>query len=347
MFRIALRDLQFRRRRFLIAIVGASLVFALSLTTQGLAESFDRETTDTLQNMGAGTWFVSSRSPGPFTGFAPIGDDAVAALSDSSADEVSKMVVIRQPIKVGDQSKDGALIGVEPGGLGMPTALTSGRSVQDDDEAVVSVRSNAELGSTIHVGEVPVKVVGLTDITLLGGTPIVFTTLGHAQSVIGAGPLVTVLATRASVATAPDGLRAMTPDEVHAATLQPLGDAISTISMTRTILWLIAAMIVGAILYLNAIERNRDVAVMKAIGVTSRSVAGSMLVQAVIIGVISGLLGDAIALLIAPAFPLQVTVTATWLILLPVLATFVSCIGCTVAVRRAVKTSPALAFGGA
>ena len=42
MWMTALRDLQWRRRRFPIAVVGTSLVFAMTLVLAGLATSFDR-----------------------------------------------------------------------------------------------------------------------------------------------------------------------------------------------------------------------------------------------------------------------------------------------------------------
>ena len=46
----AWRDLQFRRRRFVSAVLGASLVFALSLTVAGLAASFDHEVDATVHH---------------------------------------------------------------------------------------------------------------------------------------------------------------------------------------------------------------------------------------------------------------------------------------------------------
>ena len=49
----ALRDLQWRRRRIVIAIVGTGLVFAMSLLMSGLANSFSVEVNRTLDRQGA------------------------------------------------------------------------------------------------------------------------------------------------------------------------------------------------------------------------------------------------------------------------------------------------------
>ena len=328
----------------MIAVIGATLVFALSLVVQGLAESFARETTDTLSNSGVGRWFVSDRSTGPFTGFAPIDREQAQQLMAQTP--ISEMLVVRQPIGTGNDRKDGAVIGVEPGAIGAPLRLSAGRDVKRDGEAVVSARSGADVGSTLVVGGSPLRVVGTVDTTLLGGTTNVYTTLSSAQALVGAGPVVTVLATTAAPAIVPPGLTMMRNADVHRATLQPLQEAIDTIATMRSILWLVASLIVGAMLYLNAIERTRDVAVMKAIGVTSGSIAGSMLLQAALIALISAVLAGATALVVAPTFPMKVAVTPVWLLLLPVFAVTVSCAACSAAVRRALTTSPAVAFGG-
>ena len=47
MLRVTLRDLQWRRRRFVIAIVGTSLVFAMTLVLTGLSNGFREEANNT------------------------------------------------------------------------------------------------------------------------------------------------------------------------------------------------------------------------------------------------------------------------------------------------------------
>ena len=347
LIRLAIRDLQFRRRRFAIAIVGASLVFGLSLVVQGLAESFDRETSDTLSNLGVGRWFVSSRSTGPFTGFTPLGQSQIDALETGIGGTASRLLTTRQPIGSGSDRQDAGLVGVEPGALGGPRHLAAGRAVAGDGEAVVSEIAEVPVGKTILVGGVKLRVVGTVDLTLLGGGAVVYTSLRQAQTILGAGPLVTVVVGSTAPRRLPPEVVMLSGSEVHEATLRPLEAAIGTIAMMRSILWLVAALIVGSILYLNALERSRDVAVMKAIGVSSGSIIGSMLCEAAVITVVSGAVADVISVAIAPVFPMRVTITPTWLVVLPLFALVVSGVACLGAVRRAVSVEPAMAFGGA
>jgi len=53
MLRAALRDLQWRWKRFVIAMIGVALVFAMGLIMTGLEASFSVEVDRTLDSIGA------------------------------------------------------------------------------------------------------------------------------------------------------------------------------------------------------------------------------------------------------------------------------------------------------
>ena len=67
----ALRDLQWRKRRFVIAIVGTGLVFAMTLVLTGLANGFGVEANRTVDALGLPNYLVKSGAPGPFLGSSP------------------------------------------------------------------------------------------------------------------------------------------------------------------------------------------------------------------------------------------------------------------------------------
>ena len=48
-------------------------------------------------------------------------------------------------------------------------------------------------------------------------------------------------------------------------------------------MWLVAAMIVGALLYVSALQRVRDFAVIKALGSSSLALFGSLALQSVVV----------------------------------------------------------------
>src|SRR5450631_2092425 len=64
---VSLRDLQWRRRRFLIGVLAAGLVFALTLLMSGVSASFGNEIKNTVVAFNVDEWVVPSGVSGPFT----------------------------------------------------------------------------------------------------------------------------------------------------------------------------------------------------------------------------------------------------------------------------------------
>ena len=115
MLRAALRDLQWRWKRFVIAMVGVALVFAMGLIMTGLSESFSLEVDRTLRAIDADAWAVSEDASGPFTSFVPM-------LASAGGPDASPVMVLRQTIADGGTLADIIVVGVEPGRLGSPQA---------------------------------------------------------------------------------------------------------------------------------------------------------------------------------------------------------------------------------
>ena len=106
------------------------------------------------------------------------------------------------------------------------------------------------------------------DRTMDGGVPLVYMTLATVQrAVTGGRPLITAVATTGTPADVPAGLVVFTPTGVVTDTVTALGSAVSSIDNTRSLMWVIAAAIVASMLYVAALERKRDFAVLKALGV--------------------------------------------------------------------------------
>jgi putative ABC transport system permease protein len=72
MWRVALRDLQWRRRRFVIALLATSLVFGMTLLMAGADASLHNEGRRIVAALGADAWLVADGASGPFTTSTPI-----------------------------------------------------------------------------------------------------------------------------------------------------------------------------------------------------------------------------------------------------------------------------------
>ena len=86
------------------------------------------------------------------------------------------------------------------------------------------------------------------------------------------------------------------------------------------LLWIVAVLIVGSLVYLSALERLRDFAVFKAIGVPTRSILAGLALQAVVVALLAAALGVILAQLLAPLFPMTVVVPMRGYLALPVIA---------------------------
>jgi putative ABC transport system permease protein len=340
----AIRDLQYRRRRVLVAVAGASLVLGLGLVMSGLAASFGNEADRTFAVLGADRWAVPPSMSGPFAGFSPMPADEALAMVQGG--EAGGVLASRVNAGTAEDPLDGILIGVEPGQPGSPLVTEAGTTLGGDGEAVVSSRFGFSVGQELSLGQSTFEIVGLVDASMLAGSPVIIVTLADAQLLATNGrPVVTSLALDADAEVVGE-LRVLDAAAARDDAVRPLESAEQTIAFVRTLLWLVAAMIVGSVLYLNALERTGDVAVFKAIGVSGRSVVMGMFLQALIVGVAASAAAAVIGLALAPVFPLRVEIPNSALTTLPVVALVVSCLGALAGVRRAVKISPALAFGG-
>src|ERR671926_288556 len=78
----ALRDMQWRKRRFVIAILSTSIIFAMTLALTGLANGFRVEAEKTVDALGVDLFLVKAGASGPFVGatpFAPVDLPRIAA----------------------------------------------------------------------------------------------------------------------------------------------------------------------------------------------------------------------------------------------------------------------------
>ena len=120
----------------------------------------------------------------------------------------------------------------------------------------------------------------------------------------------------------------------------------SSIDLIRILLWVVAAIIIGAVVYLSALERQRDFAVLLAVGGRSRQLATSLAIQAVFVALLAVATAAALQAVVAPVFPLKVRVPPASLWQLPTVAVVVALLAASAAMRRVRKTDPAAAFGG-
>jgi putative ABC transport system permease protein len=172
-------------------------------------------------------------------------------------------------------------------------------------------------------------------------------TLHDVQTtLLGGRAVVTAVATKGVPGAVPPGLTVLTNQTVEKQTLETLAGGVSSIEQSRTLMWLVAAIIVAALVYVSALQRVRDFAVLKALGSSSRSLFGSLCLQAVIVTLLAAGLGMIASRFMTGIFKQPVTVPPSAYATLPVVAVVVGLVASLVALRQATGADPAAAFGG-
>jgi putative ABC transport system permease protein len=344
---VSRRDLGWRRRRFVIAVAAITLVLALTLLLSGFRDGIDVETARTVRALGGDTFVVREGVSGPFTTVSQLGPDvADVVLSFPGVRRADPIVSIRHAIESSPVT-DVYLVGARPGGLGAPT-VRSGRAPRAHGEAVLDRRAGRDIGDVVRLGGRTFEVVGLVSgVTVWAGVPAMFVTLADAQDLVfGGAPAATAVVVAGVPQERRSGLSIIDSSEARADLKRPLANAITTIDLLRFFLWVVAAAIVGSVLYVSALERSRDFAVFKAFGTDSSDLVTTLMVEAFVLAAVSAALAVALSRVLAALFPAVISFPARTLVLLPLVALAVGLVGSLAGARRAITVDPATAFGG-
>lgn len=349
MLRPALRDLQWRSRRFAIAVLGTSLVFGMTLVITGVSSGFGAEVSNTVNGLRVDTWVVRTGASGPFLGSAPMAASQVRVIQGlAGVNRAVATVFVRKDVLRAGRPSPVNVFGAPAGTLALP-ATSMGRAPTHSGEIAISTKlPGYSLGSQVVLAGRSFDVVGyVPDATALGGVPNVYLTLRDAQLTAFAGqPVATAIAVSGTPRNLPSGFSTLSNQAAEDDLLRALAQAKSSIGLLAFLLWIVAAMIVGSVIYVSVLERQRDFAVFKAIGVSSNSILGGLAVQAIVLSVAAAIIGSGVSLLLAPRFPVPVSLTLRSFLLLPVIAVAIGLVASVAGLRRAVSVDPALAFGG-
>jgi putative ABC transport system permease protein len=322
-------------------------VFALAIVITGISASFENETSRTIKAFAADEWVVSTKATGPFTSTTLIPVALLEQLRSQPGVEQATPILVNRNTLQGKSLRDTGIIGVIPGSVGVPK-IDKGRALTTNGEMIVDSSFGVPVGKTAKIGDATFRVVGQTSgVSYYAGSPTVFITLDDAQKLMLAGqPLATAFVVRGHIASAPEGTHGITNAQAIKDLKRPLESASGTVDILCVLMWIVAAGIIGSILYVQAIERTRDFAVFKATGVTGRTIASGMAFQAVVLALLAGIVAVVLSKLIGPVMPMSVEVPASAYLQLIVVAVVIGLIASLFGLRRAVSVDPALAFGG-
>jgi len=348
MVAVTLADLVYRYRQFLIAVIGAGLVMSIALILSGLSNGFSAETNWTVAGAGADRWIITAASEGRIAsvGVFPQSDVTRIGRNPGVARSDPITVLPQQVVRVGDGTVTVNVMGVRPGGLGDPRVVT-GHTVRGTGQMVVDSTAGIPIGGQVRMGGLHLRVVGLvSNRTLLGGGPMAYLALRDTQLLdLGGQPLVTAALTTGDPSTVPAGLDVLTNSQVENNIIASLGPAVSSINSFRILMWIIAGIIIAALLYVSALQRVQDFAVLKALGSSNAALLGSLALQAVLVSLAAAAFAAIASNFMGGLFDQPIDIPASALYALPIIAVLVGILSSLVALRQATGADPAAAFG--
>jgi putative ABC transport system permease protein len=339
---LGVRDLSWRRRRLLIAFVATGLVFTLALLMSGIKAGLDDEPGQVVSSFHVDGWLVARGVSSPFSGPEPFPGALTRSVRAIPGVRRADPVVL---LGATLGSRDINVIGLVPGGLGTPSRAVS--RVLSRGLVVADTSLGTKVGARLKVAGVGMRVGAIVDgLSYFGGTATLLMPIALAQRVgLGGQRLVSAIVIKGTARRLPAGLAKLSNAQVRAGLARPVAGADQVITLIRTLLWLVAAGIIAAILYLSVLEQLADLAVLRAIGISLATLLFALCFQAVLVSLLAGVVAVALTAALAPAAGLAVTLSWSSYVSLFAVAIVVGALGSLVALRRVAGVDPALAFG--
>jgi predicted acylesterase/phospholipase RssA/CRP-like cAMP-binding protein len=340
---LAWADLRWRARRFVVAGLASSLVLALLLVMTGVVNQLYREPKATVAAFGGSHWIVPSGADGAFTSSVTFSEAEA-----NGPDGIGRVLLARFRLADADGTSDVDAVLVGHADLpGAAPRLSDGRLAAAPDEVVVSDTTGYAIGDRVLIGPIEATVTGLADeTTIFAGMPLLFVDLELARELVVEGEALLSAEVVNDVPDLPDSLQALDAAAIADDALGPIERPISTLRLVQLLLGVVATLIIGAVVFLATLDRLRDVAVLRAIGVASSVIGLGVAAQALLLGLLAALVALVIEVLLAPVFPLAVHIESLDRVILVVVSMLVATAASYVAIRRTLRTDPAEAFSG-
>ncbi|MFD8544173.1 ABC transporter permease [Streptomyces sp. NPDC059649] len=359
---VAWRDLRFAKGRFALMGTVVVLITVLVGLLSGLTAGLGRENTSAITGLPADHLVFSAPLEGRAVAFTD------SRLTEHAVREWARVPGVRraEPLGIattkaeaGDRAAAVSAFGVRPGS---PLAPAQGRA--GDGAVVLSEKAAASLGvragGSVSLGGRTFRVTAVSGAGMYSHTPVVWTSLADWRGMTGgaggggSSPGATVLALST---TGTQGLAAA--DGRLGTKTVPLDDALQAIGsytaengslqLMRGFLFAISALVIGAFFTVWTIQRSGDVAVLKALGASTRYLLRDALGQAVVLLVIGTGLGTVVAAGVGAGIGGAVPfVLDPPTVLVPALVMIaLGAAGAALSIRRITSVDPLTALGSA
>ena len=354
---VAVRDLKFAKGRFALMGGVVALITLLVVLLSGLTAGLARENTSAILGLPGDEVVFAAPPEGQSLSFAEslIPDGAAQVWhQESGVSEVQPLQIRTSRLTVGERSATVAAFAVPEGSALPPADVPDGQVLLPE-----SVADDLELtaGDDVTIGGQSLRVGGISGDDAYSHLPVAWLPAGldpdggdqHADAAT-----VLVLAT--------DGLTTADREAADAAAgteTVPLADSVQALAsfssengslqLMRGLLLVISALVIGAFFTVWTVQRSGEIAVLKAVGASTRYLVKDAVGQALVLLLLGTVLGAGLATglgaLAAGVVPFVLDAAT---VLVPIgLLIVLGLLGAAVSLRQIVSVDPLTALGSA
>jgi putative ABC transport system permease protein len=375
---LAFRDIRHKPGRFVMTCLGLSLLLGVVMTMAGIYRGMLADALALPGSIQADLWVVQADTNGPFAESSRIPGDTREMIARIDGIVTAGSVTL-QPVQI---ERDGRrmkleVVGFEPGRPGGPVNLAAGRNItRSHYELIADRKTGLALGDRLELGRDVYTVVGLTQGSVTASAdPVIYMTLRDAQDLQFdlTPPEARREAARGTQRTNTDIVNAVVarvspniPVEAvaldvrrwkHLSVLSEgeqeailatvvIEHARHQLGLFMGVLTVVSAVIIALIIYTLTMDKLREIATLKLIGMPDRTIVGMILQQALLMGVVGFVTGAALVSAVKDRFPRRVVMEPPDLGILFGVVVVVCLLATALAVRAAVRVDPARALAG-
>jgi putative ABC transport system permease protein len=375
---LAFRDIRHKPGRFVMTCLGLSLLLGVVMTMAGIYRGMLADALALPGSIQADLWVVQADTNGPFAESSRIPGNTREMIARIDGIVTAGSVTL-QPVQI---ERDGRrmkleVVGFEPGRPGGPVNLAAGRNItRSHYELIADRKTGLALGDRLELGRDVYTVVGLTQGSVTASAdPVIYMTLRDAQDLQFdlTPPEARREAARGTQRTNTDIVNAVvarvSPNIPVAAVaidvrrwkhLSVLSEGeqeaiLATVVIEHArhqlglfmgVLTVVSAVIIALIIYTLTMDKLREIATLKLIGMPDRTIVGMILQQALLMGVVGFVTGAALVSAVKDRFPRRVVMEPPDLGILFGVVVVVCLLATALAVRAAVRVDPARALAG-
>jgi len=345
---VALRDLRAARGRFLLITTVVLLVAVLVSFLSGLTAGLAHQNISAVQGLRADQVVFAETGADPSFDSSVLTEEQIARWRSTGGIEVTPVGISRTRAEhVGASPEQVALFGGDPAAFSNHPATAPGAVVLSSGAARALA---AGTGDTVVLAGHEFTVADVAGDEWYSHTPVIWTSLADWQAASPRAGAATVLAVLGDAPRDDLDAEAGTRTLPAANAVEAIGSyqaENSSLTLMTVLLFAISALVIGAFFTVWTVQRQPDIATLKALGATTGSLALDALAQAAIVlvtGVAIGLGSTAVAsLFLGDAMPFVLSLSTT---LVPALALIaLGLVGAAVALRFLFTTDPLTALG--